>query len=134
MLEFLDNYTVWIYRRNVFLKHTMLKYLGVNVMTSGANSQVVQEKLLQRDGDKKKKESSKCGKVVTTGKPISKAFGVQCIIFVTYLLVLKFLRMKGWWGKVISTKNWRWRKEKETYFFINSFYNCLIFITVCIVY
>lgn len=79
----------------MFLKHTMLKYLGVNVMTSGANSQVVQEKLLQRDGDKKKKESSKCGKVVTTGKPISKAFGVQCIIFVTYLLVLKFLRMKG---------------------------------------
>ena len=40
----------------MFLKHTMLKYLGVNVMTSGANSQVVQEKLLQRDGDKKKKK------------------------------------------------------------------------------
>lgn len=42
----------------MFLKHTMLKYLGVNVMTSGANSQVVQEKLLQRDGDKKKKKKA----------------------------------------------------------------------------
>lgn len=33
----------------MFLKHTMLKYLGVNVMTSGANSEVAQEKLLQKE-------------------------------------------------------------------------------------
>ena len=78
----------------------MLKYLGANVMTSGALSS--HSGKIHRDGDKKKKKknerkkgSSKCGEVLRTGKPISKAFGVQCNIFVTYLLVLKFLRMKG---------------------------------------
>lgn len=42
----------------------MLKYLGVNVMTSGANSEVAQEKLLQKewDGDKKKKKAQNMAK------------------------------------------------------------------------
>lgn len=64
-------------------------------MTSGALSSCSGKSHTERRRQKKrKKESSKCGKVLRTGKPISKAFGVQCIIFVTYLLVLKFLRMK----------------------------------------
>lgn len=65
-LKWTSNISFWIITlcewRNVFLKHTMLKYLGVNVMTSRANSQVVQEKLLQRDGDKKKKKAQNVAK------------------------------------------------------------------------
>ena len=70
-------------------------------MTSGALSshsgKIHRERRRQKKKKKneRKKGSSKCGEVLRTGKPISKAFGVQCNIFVTYLLVLKFLRMKG---------------------------------------
>ena len=87
------------------------------------HSQAIQEKFIERDGDKKKKKknerkkgSSKCGEALRTGKPISKAFGVQCNIFVTYLLVLKFLRMKGWWEKVWLSPQRTEGGEKEICF------------------
>ena len=118
----------------MFLKHTMLKYLGVNVMTSRANSQVVQEKLLQRDGDKKKRRL-KMWQSTNNWKTYFKSIWCSMYYLCNLSIGFEISQNERLMGESYLHKELKVEKRKgNLFFFINSFYNCLIFITVCIVY